>query len=71
MVVLAQLETVLKQGKLTLQKFWYFIQPPMRTLEIVDRILRENSQIRGGKLVNQLYKTWTTLSGYSQAIPTL
>lgn len=35
MILITQLEHLQRQGLLSLQKLWFYIQPTMRTLEIL------------------------------------
>jgi gamma-tubulin complex component 2 len=76
LLFIAQLENQLNQGKLTLQvslvfhvyaqivqKLWVHVQPSMRTLEILDKIMSEVTTNFGGDLLNQIYNK-TLLTGY-------
>ena len=40
MILVTQLEHLHRQGLLSLQKLWFYIQPPMRTMEILASIGR-------------------------------
>ena len=53
-VLVAQLEDEHRAGSLTMQKLWFYVQPSMRTLEILDLVASECAWQRGGHLLNQL-----------------
>jgi len=38
MILITQLEHLQRQGLLSLQKLWFYIQPTMRTLEILSSL---------------------------------
>lgn len=57
LVVVAQLEHQLRAGQLSLQKLWYYVQPCLRSLEILGRValsVRRGS-CRGGKTLTSLH----------------
>ena len=53
-VLVAQLEEQHRAGFLSMQKLWFYVQPSMRTLEILDFVATECRTQRGGHLLNQL-----------------
>ena len=62
-VVVAQLEHQLHLNQLSLQKLWYYVQPCMATLSVLDRIATTVSRgsCRGGKTLTTLH---TITTGY-------
>ncbi|RYH25587.1 Spc97/Spc98 family protein, partial [archaeon] len=54
-VLVAQLEYLLNQNKLTLQKFVYLLYPSSKVLYVLDMLCKEVSEKVGGELVNSLY----------------
>lgn len=57
LVIVAQLEHQFRQDQLTLQKLWYYVQPCMRTLEILSRVAVaiNRGACRGGKTLTHLH----------------
>lgn len=55
MILVTQLEHLQRQGLLSLQKLWFYIQPTMRTMEILA-CLGEERPIEGG--VCQWFSQW-------------
>ena len=68
-VVVAQLENQLLENKLTLQKMWYYIQPCLKTMELLARAasIVEKGQCRGGKTLTVLHKFTASLMGDDRA----
>ena len=64
-VVVAQLENQQLENKLTLQKMWYYIQPCLKTMELLARAasMLEKGQCRGGKTLTVLHKLTASLMG--------
>ncbi len=56
-MVIAQLETQLLAHQLTLQKLWYYVQPCMKTLNVLCRVCVgvSKGQCRGGKTLTTLH----------------
>ena len=54
-IMVAQLETQSREGRLTLQKMWFYIQPSIRTLEIIHRCCTAGAGMIGGELLNAIY----------------
>eukprot|EP00002_Diphylleia_rotans_P031886 TRINITY_DN6645_c0_g2_i1.p1 TRINITY_DN6645_c0_g2~~TRINITY_DN6645_c0_g2_i1.p1 ORF type:complete len:501 (-),score=90.25 TRINITY_DN6645_c0_g2_i1:148-1650(-) len=56
-IFIAQLETQFRAGKLNIQRLWYYTQPCLGTLGVVDRIIEDISrtQSRGGITLNKIY----------------
>jgi gamma-tubulin complex component 2 len=54
-ILVAQLETQKRENKLTLQKMWFYVQPSLRTLEILAKCCKEGEGKMGGDLINALY----------------
>lgn len=46
LVLVAQMEHQFKQGSLTLQRMWFYLQPCIHTLEVVGSIARNISAVR-------------------------
>lgn len=57
LVIVAQLEYQLHYNQLTLQKLWYYVQPCMKTVEILSRIAVsiDKGLCRGGKTLTALH----------------
>jgi len=55
-VLVAQLETQLRQNNLTIQKLWFYLQPCLNTMLLLQDIttLVSVAPIVGGKLINLL-----------------
>ena len=64
LLISAQLETQHRQGQLTLQKLWYYVQPCLHTLEILARVAVSivKGSCRGGKTLSTLHHL---TSGYT------
>jgi gamma-tubulin complex component 2 len=54
LVLVAQLETQLRKGGLSLQKLWFYLQPTLRTMERLDVVAASASDLVGGALLNRL-----------------
>jgi gamma-tubulin complex component 2 len=65
LVLVAQLETIHRQGQLSLSRLWSYLQPVMRTMAIlttvVDGIVKGDCQ--GGQLLSLLHETATGFAG--------
>ena len=63
LVVIAQLESQHSLAQLTLQKLWYYVQPCMKTLDILSRVSLAVTRgaCRGGKTLTTLHNI---TSGY-------
>jgi gamma-tubulin complex component 2 len=59
---IAQLDMELEKGELTLQKLWFYVQPCMRTLECLGKFVEEAESLKGGALLNSIYKSLTAAS---------
>ena len=57
LIIVAQLEHQLRTDRLTLQKLWYYVQPCLRTLEVLSRVayLVNKGDCRGGKTLSVLH----------------
>ena len=55
--MVAQLETQLRAGRLTLQALWYYVQPPLAALRLVACLAAEASagRLRGAQLLDLLH----------------
>jgi len=58
LVLLAQLENQYKTGGLTLQRLWFYVQPSVRIMEVLDRVTREATRTfaTGGALLNLIHE---------------
>jgi len=58
LVLLAQLENQYKSGGLTLQRLWFYVQPSVRVMEVLDRVCREATRTfaTGGALLNLIHE---------------
>lgn len=65
LVIVAQLEHQFRIDQLTLQKLWYYVQPCMRTLEILSRIAVaiNRGACRGGKTLTHLHNVTCSYIG--------
>jgi gamma-tubulin complex component 2 len=68
-LMIAQLEHQLREGKLTLQALWYYVQPPMAALKLVASIAAEASsrRLRGGGLLSLLHTKVSAVMGDADA----
>lgn len=62
---ITQVSVELDKGELTLQKLWFYIQPCIRTLESLDKFAEEAENLKGGALLNAIFKS---MLGASDAI---
>ena len=64
-VVVAQLENQLRQGKLSLQKLWYYVQPCSVSLSVLEKIAATvtRGSCRGGKTLTALHSITTGYIG--------
>lgn len=70
LLIVAQLEYQYKTNELTLQKMWYYIQPCMRTMELLANIastVNKARYSRGGRTISLLHNTTMSLMGDAQA----
>lgn len=65
MVLVAQLEQQYRNGNLTLQKFWFYIQPTMRTLDILASVANSinRGECIGGAVLSLLHEKTSGLIG--------
>jgi len=65
----AQLETQLNSGQLTLQKMWFYLQPTMRTFDLLASICRavDKGDCRGGPVLSILHEKTTSMIGDAKA----
>jgi gamma-tubulin complex component 2 len=61
----AQLETQLNTGQLTLQKMWFYLQPTMRTFELLAHICKaiDKGECKGGAVLSILHEKTTSMIG--------
>lgn len=55
-LLINQLDNEFSKGELNLQKLWFYVQPSLRIMENLMRIVEETNNLRGGALVSALYK---------------
>ncbi|XP_041354765.1 gamma-tubulin complex component 2-like isoform X2 [Gigantopelta aegis] len=69
MVLVAQLEHEFRVGDLTLQKLWFYLQPTMRTLEILASISNSinRGECIGGAVLSLLHEKTLNLIGDSKS----
>lgn len=69
LLVVAQLEHQFRLNQLTLQKLWYYVQPCMRTLEILSRMALSITRgtCRGGKTLTNLHNLTSSYIGDERA----
>lgn len=69
LLIVAQLEYQYKIKELTLQKMWYYVQPCMKTLELLAHIattINHARQCRGGRTLSLLHDITNSLMGDEQ-----
>uniref|UniRef100_A0A8C6TN07 Gamma-tubulin complex component n=1 Tax=Neogobius melanostomus TaxID=47308 RepID=A0A8C6TN07_9GOBI len=69
LILVTQLEHLLRQGLLSLQKLWFYIQPTMRTMEILASIASsvDKGKCEGGSTLTLLHDRTFNYTGDSQA----
>ena len=72
LIVVAQLETQFGKAELSLQSLWFYLQPCMRTLEILCNLVKEicpmdGVSLRGGALLSLLHTHAMNQLGDSKA----
>lgn len=56
MVLVNQLDSEFIEGNLTLQKFWFYIQPSFQALELLGSLVEEVRLMRGGEIMNAILR---------------
>ncbi|XP_015665447.1 gamma-tubulin complex component 2 [Protobothrops mucrosquamatus] len=69
MILITQLEHLQRQGLLSLQKLWFYIQPTMRTMEILASLATsiDKGECMGGSTLSLLHDKTFNYTGDSQA----
>ncbi|XP_027696304.1 gamma-tubulin complex component 2 isoform X2 [Vombatus ursinus] len=69
MILVTQLEHLQRQGLLSLQKLWFYIQPTMRTMEILSSLATsvDKGECLGGATLSLLHDRSFNYTGDSQA----
>lgn len=69
LILVTQLEHLHRQGTLSLQKLWFYIQPTMRTMEILASIATsvDKGECMGGSTLSLLHDRTFNYTGDSQA----
>uniref|UniRef100_A0A8C5S5Y9 Gamma-tubulin complex component n=1 Tax=Laticauda laticaudata TaxID=8630 RepID=A0A8C5S5Y9_LATLA len=69
MILITQLEHLQRQGLLSLQKLWFYIQPTMRTMEILASLATsiDKGESMGGSTLSLLHDKTFNYTGDSQA----
>ncbi|MGH0141861.1 UNVERIFIED_CONTAM: hypothetical protein FKN15_074997 [Acipenser sinensis] len=69
MILVTQLEHLQRQGMLSLQKLWFYIQPTMRTMEILASLATsvDKGDCMGGSTLSLLHDRTFNYTGDSQA----
>uniref|UniRef100_A0AAQ4NNT1 Gamma-tubulin complex component n=1 Tax=Gasterosteus aculeatus aculeatus TaxID=481459 RepID=A0AAQ4NNT1_GASAC len=69
LILVTQLEHLQRQGLLSLQKLWFYIQPTMRTMEILASIASsvDKGECMGGSTLSLLHDRTFNYTGDSQA----
>lgn len=62
LILVTQLEHLQRQGLLSLQKLWFYIQPTMRTMEILASIGKGSFSFAHFARLNQMINSPTPLS---------
>ena len=65
LLISAQLETQFLQGKLTLQKLWYYVQPCLHTMSLLAQVAVAigKGRCRGGKTLSTLHHLMGNYTG--------
>ncbi|XP_030831245.1 gamma-tubulin complex component 2 [Strongylocentrotus purpuratus] len=68
-ILIAQLEHQFKQGQLPLQRFWFYMQPCMQTMEILASISSsvDRGACAGGSVLSLLHEKTVTMIGDMRA----
>eukprot|EP01117_Protostelium_nocturnum_P017756 TRINITY_DN7283_c0_g1_i1.p1 TRINITY_DN7283_c0_g1~~TRINITY_DN7283_c0_g1_i1.p1 ORF type:complete len:773 (-),score=225.32 TRINITY_DN7283_c0_g1_i1:228-2546(-) len=66
LLLTAQLEQQLREGQLSLQKCWFYVQTPLKIMETLYKIVSGCQGLTGGPLINSIYTKLSTLSGDQQ-----
>uniref|UniRef100_A0A4W4G344 Gamma-tubulin complex component n=1 Tax=Electrophorus electricus TaxID=8005 RepID=A0A4W4G344_ELEEL len=69
LILVTQLEHLHRQGMLSLQKLWFYIQPTMRTIEVLASIATsvDKGECMGGSTLSLLHDRTFNYTGDSQA----
>ncbi|EDO46105.1 predicted protein, partial [Nematostella vectensis] len=69
LILVAQLEHQFRMGQLSLQKLWFYIQPCIRTMEILSAIAVavDKGGCKGGSVLTLLHEKTVALTGDSKA----
>ncbi|XP_051968619.1 gamma-tubulin complex component 2 [Xyrauchen texanus] len=69
LILITQLEHLHRQGMISLQKLWFYIQPTMRTMEILASIATsvDKGECMGGSTLSLLHDRTFNYTGDSQA----
>uniref|UniRef100_A0A1A7YDN6 Gamma-tubulin complex component n=1 Tax=Iconisemion striatum TaxID=60296 RepID=A0A1A7YDN6_9TELE len=69
LILVTQLEHLQRQGLLSLQKLWFYVQPTMRTMEILASIASslDKGECMGGSTLSLLHDRTFNYTGDSQA----
>ncbi|XP_028513603.1 gamma-tubulin complex component 2-like [Exaiptasia diaphana] len=64
-VLVAQLEHQFRLGQLSLQKFWFYIQPCIRTLDVLSSIAVaiDKGNCKGGSVLTLLHEKTVSFTG--------
>jgi gamma-tubulin complex component 2 len=65
LTLIAQLEHVFRKGDMTMQRFWFYVQPVFARMKALDGLTKsiERSGCKGGALLSLLYDRYISLSG--------
>ncbi|PRP78664.1 gamma-tubulin complex component 2 [Planoprotostelium fungivorum] len=61
--LIVELEQKHKKENLTIQTFWFHVQPVMRNMDILYRLTSSSYDLTGGQLLNCIYDKMSSLSG--------
>jgi gamma-tubulin complex component 2 len=56
LVLVNQLDAEFTEGNLTLQKFWFYIQPSFQAMEMLGSLVEEAKLMRGGEIMNAVLR---------------
>ncbi|EAR93549.3 Spc97/Spc98 family protein (macronuclear) [Tetrahymena thermophila SB210] len=54
-VMINQLDQEFQKAELTLQKLWFYIQPSLKVMEALYKLVSETENYKGGELLSKLY----------------
>lgn len=56
LVMVNQLDGEFQKAELTLQKLWFYIQPTVKVMEALHRLVVDTAGLKGGELISKVYE---------------